>query len=623
MAATLTYSNPTLRPNIVNATTAYSGTGGANNTPTGSLESMWDIEDSVSWIKGAHAISAGFGMRRIMYQIINAVNPLGIFTFDGEFSGNQISDMLLGNPQRLLVPQAGPTGNAQTGPNPHMKFATYSPYIQDDWKPTRKLTINAGLRYEFNATPYEQANSLFWRDPAIPGGGVFVADQRNVQYGNGWYVYNGMRGPGPAPKNDFAPRLGFSYRPFNDDKTVVRGGYGQFFDTYQMEEWAVSTGFFPAYSTYTPSATYGINLINLNNMYPTPPPAGSVTPASMPVGPLAEPNFKNPYVEDFTFGVQREIFKDTIVDVNYEGSHGVHLATRLMLNQPTECIPSLGCNPDTTSPGYIPVAQRSPLPNFGSYLINDTWIGFSKYNSLNVKVEHRTRDLTMLATYTWSKGMDIKSSTAAINGDVAGWIGIQNNHDPLGDYARSDYDIGQRLAVSFVAALPIGRGQKLAGNVNRATDAVIGGWQIMGIGTFQDGFPTSITASDIGFINEAYGERADQVGNPYPSGFKKGHALWFNPGAFKQPNPGYFGTSSRNVLRGPGPEVVSLTAAKLFPLGDRFKLQFRFESFNVLNHPQLGSPDVNVDDSTFGQIHGLAGSENDNRVNQGALRLTF
>ena len=616
-----TYTNPN-QPNVVNATTPYTGAGGPNNTPTSSLQALWDIEDSLSWTKGKQTFDAGFGMRRVMYQMLNiTTSPMGYYDFDGEFSGNQISDMLLGNPYEVESFQTGPLGNNVIGPNPHMKFASYAPYVEDDWKALKNLTINAGLRYEFASVPYEEQNSLVWFDSEAQGGGLFVASKATVPYGGGIYHYNGMRGPGPAPKNDFAPRIGLSFRPFSNDDTVLRGGWGLFFDTSQMNEFAYSTTNYPYYLLGQLNSAVGEPLINTDTLMP-PAPAATVTPYTTTTAPVAAEKFENPYVESYTFDIQhrqRKILKDTVIEVGYQGNRGVHLMSRRQVNQPTQCILSLGCNPDTTSPGFIPNAERNPYYNIQNRLIVDQFIGYSNYNSLNIKAEHRGTDLTLLTEYTWSKVMDNKSSSAAVGGDAAGWDGFQDNHNIKADYARSDYDVGQRLATSVIVSLPFGRGKKFAGGANRAVDGVIGGWQVGGISILQGGFPFTIGATDIGFVDGSFAMRADQVGNPYPSGFRKDPTQWFNTKAFSQPAPGNFGDSSRNVVRAPGVELFNLTAGKSFRISEQVQLQFRIESFNALNHPQFNMPDSAVNDSTFGVITSAGPA----RQNQGALRLQF
>lgn len=612
------YSDPS-RP-YLQATQAYTLTGGANNAPTENLDSMWDSEDSVSWTRAQHTFYFGIGIRKPTYQVNNITNPQGTFAEDGEFSGNQIADLLLGNPNVAYgSPQVGPLGNAISGPKPHMVFQTYAPYVQDDWKATRKLTVNAGLRYEFSTVPYDKGNTLAWFDPSLPNGGIYVADPRIVSYGGGVYLYNGQRGPGPAPKNDFAPRLGLAYRPFSDDKTVLRAGYGMFFDTSQQNEWTYATGIYPFYTSQQLHAAWNNGtIINTDNLF-APPPAQTYSPSTSPIQ-LADTHVKNPYVTDYTAGIQHDVLKNTILDVHYTGSRGFHLMTRIQVNQALPCV-APACSPDPTSPNYQSPASRNPFKNFGNFLIDDTWIGYSRYNGLDVKLEHRGTDLTMLAAYTWSKGMDIKSSSAAIGGDVAGWINVQNAHNPNGDYARSSYDIGQRLALSMIGRLPVGRGKRFAANVNRAVDAVIGGWQFSGVGIFQGGFPFSIAASDINGFNEAYAERANIIGTPYPHGFTKDPTHWFNTAAFAQPAVGTFGDSSRNIIRAPGVERMDLAAGKTFSFTDRVQVQLRVESFNALNHPQFGFPDAGVNDgAAFGTITSTA---SDNRENQGVIRVTF
>lgn len=248
--------------------------------------------------------------------------------------------------------------------------------------------------------------------------------------------------------------------------------------------------------------------------------------------------------------------------------------------------------------------------------------GFSNYHAMDVKLEHRGKDLALLAVYTWSKGMDTESATAGVSGDAAGWSGVMNYHDPRADCARSSYDVGQRLALSFVYSLPIGRGKAVLSNASTLANAVLGGWQVNGIGNFQGGFPFTITAADLGFVNNAFGQRANLAGNPHPSGFHESIERWFDKAAFAQPAQGAFGNTSRNVIRGPGVNTWNLSLFKSFKLSERATLQFRLESFNAFNHPEFGFPDSHVNSAIFGTISTL-NSQIPARRNQIAVRIDF
>jgi hypothetical protein len=248
--------------------------------------------------------------------------------------------------------------------------------------------------------------------------------------------------------------------------------------------------------------------------------------------------------------------------------------------------------------------------------------GFSNYHALDVKVEHRGTDLTFLGVYTWSKGLDVKSAVAGVSGDAAGWSGYQDNHHARADYGLSSYDVGQRLALSFAYNIPVGRGKAALTNASKVVDTVLGGWQVNGIATFQGGFPFTITATDLGFVNHSFGERADLVGNPNPSGFNKSIDRWFNTQAFAQPGPGEYGNSGRNIVRAPGVNNWNLSLFKNFKVSERVRLQFRLESFNAFNHPVFGVPDAHVNSSTFGIISTIS-PYFPARRNQFALRLDF
>ena len=578
---------------LPNAGTSYAGSGSNGLTPLGSLEGMNDFGDSLSWSKRGHTIGAGIGVRTWGLSLTSSNRPLGGFNYDGEFSGNQISDFLLGNISSVSANVAGPLGNQTTGIHPHFHWRDYAPYFQDDWKVTPRLTVNLGLRYEFLPGPYEEQNNFFWFDPNI--------------------AYNGRRGPGPTPKNGFLPRIGVAVRPFGDNKTVIRGGFGMFYDSVQLNEYFASGSFWPySASTTLTASTATDTLLSTDDLFPD-LGTGVVTAAALTFPEVQPANTKNPVEKNWSFGIEREVLRNTVLNVNYNGAKGTDLANRSNPNQPTECNAAHNCDPLTQTPASI--AARESYPNIGT-LVMDNFDGYSNYNALNVIARHQSNGVSLLAAYTWSKGLDIQSSTSGVTGDAGGFIGVQDNHNPHGDY------VGQRLAVSFVCAIPVGRGGKVLQNAPRALDEVIGGWQFDGIAIYQGGFPFSITATDLGFVNKAYGERADKVGNPYPSGFHKNLTEWFNTSAFAQPAAGDFGNSSRNIIRMPGVANWDLSLLKSFTLPEKVSLQFRFESFNAFNHPEFGLPNQSVTSGTFGTISTL-NTYHPAREDQVGLRLTF
>lgn len=615
------------------ATQTLSSVGGPSNLPTGSLQPAWDLSDSVSYTHGKHTLGFGFDWRDVVLDRQSTVNPLGIYNFNGTLTHNQIADLLLGTPFTAQAPQPGPVSNIQTGNSVHLHFKGWAPYVVDDWKVTPKLTLNLGLRYDFSSVPYEEQNHLAWFNPAN-GGGLFEANKAVVQtYGGSLYTYNGMRGPGPAQKDVLAPRLGFSFRPYDSGSTVLRGGYGIFYDTFETNEFVSSTAQYPYATVQIYQSSVGSGLIyNSDTLFP-PLTLGPVTTATFANSLLqiAAPRKLDPYVQDWSFGIEQQVGSNMIATAEYVGNKGTHLNIRTNANQPSQCMLANGCDPT------LPVNQslagrvaRRPYKNLGQMIIED-WSGYSKYDALNLKLQRRATDLSATIGYTWSKMMDIKSAAAAVTGDAGGAFGFQNYRCPRCDYARADYDVGQRVVASMVYNLPFGEGQRIGSSTNYLTRKLISGWQLNGIGSVQGGFPFSLSATDVGNgVNEASSLRADLVGNPYPAGFVKNTAHWFNNAAFATPPAGNFGNSSRNMLRGPGIAALDASIFKTTKF-EHLELQLRFESFNVLNHPVFSNPNTSVtvaagqaipSNYTLGTITSTNGKV-PARENQAAIRISF
>ncbi len=603
------------------------GGGSAVNDYQSSYQPMWDVSNTTTWIRGSHTLNFGANFRKWNLQRDLANDFLGQFTFSGFFTGNRtrdhaVADFLLGYFSSASVFQpAGFSVEGKTGNPRQFNFLYVAPYIQDDWKVNQRLTLNLGLRYDFRTVPVESNDRMGWRDLSNPRGGLLVADKTLVDKGivgdGTYYKFAGRRNPRDSPRNVFAPRFGFAFRPFSDDKTVVRGGYGIFFDSAEGREIDGAADIYPYVSRGNYIQTIGqSNLRTTDNMFPNFAGGGAASPAANTFLAVSmSPAPRNPYVQQWSLGVQRALMRNTTLELNYIGSKGTHLLMRRNIAQALPPANPAACAANPTV-GDCPVLRRRPFPNFATYIDSD-WSGNSSYNAFNAKVEHRSNSFLFTAVYTWAKSIDNKSAAAGIGNDVAGWQGFLNNNDIRRDRGRSEFDVDHRLVSSFVYELPIGRNKRVGGNMPKALDVVIGGWQVNGIATFQRGFPMTISAADVGGLNDTSGtNRADLVGTPR---LLKRRDQWFDITAFRQPAAGFLGTSGRGILRLPGTNNWDTGLYKNFQLTEKLSFQFRLESFNAFNHTQWGGPVRSVADSRVGQILSARAA----RINQLGAKLVW
>ncbi len=342
--------------------------------------------------------------------------------------------------------------------------------------------------------------------------------------------------PPAASKKPFAPRIGFAYRL--TDKTVVRGGYGLFFDSAETREIDDSGDIYPFVVRASPNPNVDPTLPKLtDNMFPA-VPLHQVTPAldgSQFFAVIISEFPRNPYVQQWSLSVQRELARNTTLEVNYVGNKGTHLLNRTNYGQglppanPALCDPSTGGDPTV---GDCPKSARRPFPNITSSLgfLGSQWNGYSSYNAGNVKLERRSSSIALVAVYTWAKSLDDKSAAAGV-GSTNAFAGHMNEHNQALDYGRSDFDVNHRFVTSVVYQLPVGRGKRFGGNMNRAADLAIGGWQVTGITTFQKGFPYSILANDNFGLLTTFTQRANLVPGCNPnSGFHQEHQRVFQHG---------------------------------------------------------------------------------------------
>jgi hypothetical protein len=455
---------------------------------------------------------------------------------------------------------------------------------------------------------------MAWRNLDYAPGGLLVADE-SLQTGGivdgAYYQLAGRRSPeNPDRFKVFAPRVGFAWRPIGEE-TVFRGGYGVFFDSAEGREIDGAADVYPYVSrgNYIQSIGQVAPLQTTDTLFPSFAAPGVATPAAntfLAVSQSPEP--RNPYMQQWSIGVQRELFAGTTVEVNYIGTHGSNLLMRRNIAQARPYDPA---HP-------LPVNARKPYPNFEVY-IDSEWGGRSSYNALNTKVEHRGRGSILTLAYTWARSTDLKSAAAGIGASgFNGWQGFLDNSNPERDYGLSDFDVDHRLVGSFVYNLPFGSGEKIAGDATGVKNAVVGGWQVNGIYTWQRGFPITITAADAGGLNDTFGtNRANLVGDPTTG--DRTVNRWFNTAAFAQPAAGELGTLARNTERGPGVNNVDLALFKNVPLTHGVRLQFRLESFNALNHTQFSGVSTNFASSNFGVVTSARAA----RINQLGVKLLF
>ncbi len=521
-------------PNVGFGSNKFSSGGGPVNSYSGSDNPNWEYADSFTTVHGNHTIGLGLDYRR--WHLIRNLDDdfYGDWTFQSNTgaknfvtcgnpkspinggqplcgTGNAIADMLTGyyNSVGGFVP--GPLSPTTQAGNPQDHVFNYwGPYVEDDWKVSQKLSINYGIRWDFRMAPYEVENHFFWLDTTNAQGGLCYADPKLSTNGvapgvgiNGGpilrYCGNSPRG---GQKYPFAPRFGINYRV--DDKTVVRGGYGIFFDSFEGREIDDSADIYP-YSirnNLTPTTVSGIPKLT-NQLFPSYSTLGAFPESSLSfIAVIQSENPLDPYVQSWTISAERELAKSTTLEVNYVGTKSTHLLDRHNISQPYP-IPAASvpfCQAtDPVTGAYINLSQapcttvsRLPYPNFNGFYINSDFHGYANYNAANIKFEHRIHDLQATAIFTWAKSMDIKSAAAGVGSTGAGYQGFENNHDPNLDYGPSDFSVDKRFVASYVYQLPFGRGKKFAGGINRVEDLAIGGWQATGITTFQGGFPYTI-----------------------------------------------------------------------------------------------------------------------------------
>jgi hypothetical protein len=600
-------------------------------------------------IVGNHVIKFGGDIRILQSNDVESGESTGSYAFTNAITqgpnpnaatstgGNSIASLLLG---------VG-SGSYEIGSkNAATESKYFGAYIQDDWKALPRLTLNLGLRYDLDIPRTERHNRMETFDPTAASP---LAETTGITGLSGGVVFSGVDGASRrqfSPRwNDFGPRVGFAYQV--DQNTAIRGSYGIYYGPSLRSAGAtIGNEGFSAVTTYTGSPNGLTPSVYLSNPFPNGinQPVGSSQGLLTGIG----SSFENPlqgdnkvgYTENYDLDIERQLPFNLLVDVAYVGSHGVHLnksgENDWNANQLTPATLSLGTqlqqsvsNPFngiiTTGAEASATIPRSyleePFPQFTavdlSYLVG----GYEIYNSFQIRVNKRlSHGLSMLISYTGQKQIDDYSGIENV-GNITG--GIQNIYDQEAERAVSSNNISRSLVVSAVYNLPFGRGQTIGGHWSRPVDALLGGWQLNGITTQQNGFPLSPSTQNTSDSGSNV-LRPNLTGvSPVVKGSVKSKLNdYLDSAAFSQPAPFTFGNAPRTLsnVRGPGTHDIDFSLFKNFQATDRVKVEFRAEAFNLLNQVVFGSPNLTLSSGQFGVI---TSQNNTPRQIQLALKAVF
>jgi hypothetical protein len=628
----------------VGMTNMYTLTGADNNSFY--VHASNNFSTTLSKDVGRHNLKAGFDYRRIKAAGNDANDAAGNYNFNGIFTksaptssgtgGADLADLLLGYPS---------SGAIYTSTKLTDVANYYGIYLQDDFRVSKRLTLNLGLRWEHEAGLYEMNNGMLVNFDGTVANPLAANVSGISPKGQVVYAGNGKNTVGNPYTSKWGPRVGMAYQL--NSKTVVRAGYGIF--------WA------PQFAIGSPIATVGYNQTTSyiastdNNATPAnilgnPFPTGILQPVGNTLGPLTgigqsfslvDPHARSPYVQQYSVDIQRQLKFGIATEIAYVGSHSSHLAlgaASINTNALNPQLLSMGSALTQSVPnpffghggvGVIGTAnvQASqlllPYPTYGtvSYTFSD--YNKARYDSMVLKVQKSmSNGLTLLSTFTWSRNWDASGGGVG-NTLNSGSKGPQNPYNLDAEYAFSNIDTPFRWATSLSYAFPVGKGKSFL-NRGGVADYVLGGWAINTVSVYQTGFPLQISQSTN--FNSGFGyasQRPNATGiSPFTSGSLEDRLNnYINKAAFATAPQFTFGNVGRTInMRGPGQANWDMSLFKNFTFKERFKTQFRFEALNAMNTPLFYGPNVSFGSSSFGKITTQA---NFSRQLQMALRLSF
>ncbi|MGA2599352.1 MAG: carboxypeptidase regulatory-like domain-containing protein [Bryobacteraceae bacterium] len=573
----------------------------------------YQIRDDISWTKGSHQFK--FGASWALYKKVQDLfgDTQGQFSFNGNYTGNDFADFLLGYANsytELAVQDHGYWNNV-----------SWAAYAQDNWRVNSRLTLNLGLRWDGVPHTYEANNRMsnFYPGQYNSADAAIILPSGNISPNspglgvspnpilNGVQFY--LNGIGIAGKNGipdglvqnhwaaFGPRLGFAYDFTGNGKTVLRGGFGTMYERIQGNDMynAGPNQPFSASVTFNNVALSNPNTSLLTGQTLTAPiTVGSITG-------LSYTDYKLPVSYQYSFGVQREVWRDAVLAVSYVGNENRHQNDYRDINLPSPSVlPSLIA-------GTVSYNTVVPYAGYHSITLAENAEN-GHYNGLQVNFHSRMRkDLTLQVAYTLSRSIDPAGSAG---GDLATVSDPYNRAYDIGPMAADRLHIG---LINFIYDIPFMRN-----STNRFAHSVLGGWEISAIGIMETGQPLNINLGG----PEGSNGLANATNRPNYSGsvsYPETVAQWFNPAAFSLPAAGQWGTLPKGAIRGPGRDNWNISLIKNFAFTEQRGLELRVESFNTFNHTQFNGVSTTYTSSNFGAVT----SAFDPRVFQMGVKLHF
>jgi hypothetical protein len=614
--------------------------------------------DNLTWTRANHSFKFGVDFKRLSDHDDNVYGNYrsGWYVFDGSASTGSCAAMPCGaGTAYYYTGQTDANGNPETAGEPYSSYLLGYPdwtevsstnkstmdglgyswafFAQDDWKVTPSLTLNLGLRYELHP-PIRETNantatflpdwSGIGADGSMVNGAVVVPNAQALSFESTDFasaisptpiltaaqagIPSGLR---YTVHTDFGPRLGFAWRPFGSDRTVLRGGWGRFLETplgfSLVAGWAVHSSYLATYSQDYQSD--GVTpLLSLSDAFNTAAGDGSGTAVFDYAFPV---HYKTPSVQQWNLTFEQNLSHSFGVRVSYTGSHSANLEAMVDLNQ----VPA-------NSLGYDQVAASRPFPDW-SIIQSVVNAAESNYNSGTVELSrHSGKNLTFDASYTFTRDLSNSEGATPTEFAIAGGSFLTDRFHPRLDYGNVIYDRRHRLLATWLYDLPFGLSQRWLSS-GGVENILVGGWQLGGVATLQSGpfltpYEASTDPAGTNILTTESITRADLLPgkNIYPA--HRTTNEWLdspfndpNGSAFAVPaaNRGYFGTAAVGSVVGPGTANFSLSLNKSYSLSEQGKLQFGVEASNVFNHRNYEPPNMQVDSAGFGSITALQTAE--------------